>query len=384
MILHVDMDAFFAAIEQRDRPETAGRPLVVGGNSKRSVVATASYEARGFGIHSAMPMYMAMEKCPHLIVIPSNKSKYAAVSGRIMTLLNGFTPLVEPVSIDEAFLDITGCERLFGSVEKICVAIKDRIRQETCLTCSIGASHLRFLAKIASDMDKPDGIHIIERKDAPEVIKTLPIKKVPGVGERAMEQMKRLGILTLGDISRIPHPILEKKFGKFATDLLNFSRGIDPSAIGTGGPMKSISSESTLESDTLDMVVMKKHLLAHAQRVGRQLRAKGLLAGNVTIKVKFSDFTQISRQTKPTVPICASTAIYREACTLFEQTAKDRKIRLLGVGVSSFSTPDAPVQLELFDNIDQRDERWAVLDRAVDRISRRFGAESITPASLKY
>lgn len=383
MILHMDMDAFFAAIEQRDHPETAGRPLVVGGNSKRSVVATASYEARRFGIHSAMPMFMALDKCSHLIVIPPDKSKYAAVSGQIMTLLNEFTPLVEQVSIDEAFLDITGCERLFGSVEKICVAIKDRIKQETGLTCSIGASHLKFLAKIASDMNKPDGIHIIKRADTPEVIQTLAIKKVPGVGERAMDQMKQLGIITLGDISRIPHPILEKKFGKFATDLLNFSRGIDPSTIGTSGPIKSISSESTLENDTLDMVVMKKHLLAHAQRVGRQLRAKNLLATNITIKLKFSDFTQITRQTKLMVPICASTAIYREACTLFEQTAKTRKIRLLGVGVSSFSTPDAPVQLELFDNIDQKDRRWAVLDRAVDRISHRFGAKTITSASLK-
>jgi DNA polymerase-4 len=301
-----------------------------------------------------------------------------------MTLLSEFTPLVEPVSIDEAFLDISGCERLFGSVETICAAIKGRIQQETGLTCSIGASHLRFLAKIASDMNKPDGIHIIEQSDAPEVIQTLSIKKVPGVGERAMGQMERLGLGTLGDISRIPPHILEQKFGKFAVDLLNFSQGIDPSTIGTVGPVKSISSESTLENDTLDMAVIKRHLLAHAQRVGRQLRAKELLAANITIKVKFSDFTQITRQNKLIAPICASTAIFREACSLFERTALPRKVRLLGVGVSSFSTPDTPVQLELFDPVDQGDERWAVLDRAVDKISRRFGAESITPASLKY
>ena len=383
MILHMDMDAFFAAIEQRDRPESVGRPLVVGGSSTRSVVATANYEARRFGIHSAMPMFMALEKCPHLMVIPPDKPKYAAVSGQIMALLNAFTPLVEPVSIDEAFLDITGCGRLFGSVEKICAAIKGRIKHETGLTCSIGASHLRFLAKIASDMNKPDGIHIIEQADAPKVIQTLAIQKVPGVGERAMGQMERLGIRTLGDVSRIPHHILEQKFGKFAVDLSNFSRGIDPSTIETDGGVKSISSESTLENDTLDTAVLKKHLLAHAQRVGRQLRAKGLAAANITIKIKFSDFTQITRQKRLKAPVCASTAVYREACDLFEQTPTPRKIRLTGVGVSSFSNLQAPVQLELFDNADPMDERWAVLDRAVDRISRRFGPQTITSASLK-
>lgn len=383
MILHMDMDAFFAAVEQRDRPELAGRPLVVGGSSRRSVVATASYEARRFGIHSAMPMFMAMEKCRDLIIIPPDKPKYAAVSDQIMTLVGKFTPIVEPVSIDEAFLDITGCERLFGSVEEICTAIRQTMKQEIGLTCSIGASHLKFLAKIASDINKPDGTHIILPSDAPDVIEGLLIKKIPGVGKRAMGLMQQLGIVTLGDINRIPLHILEKKFGKFAHDLLNFARGVDPSKVDADQHRKSISSESTLENDTLETAVLKRQLLSHSQRVGRQLRAFGIKALNTTIKVKFSDFSQITRQTKFMEPICSSTAIYNEACSLFEKINLNRKVRLIGVGVSSFSTPENPVQMELFDSPGAKEKKWAALDRAVDNISLRFGGQTITAASLK-
>jgi len=383
MILHVDMDAFFAAIEQRDRPELAGRPLVVGGSSTRSVVSTASYEARRFGIHSAMPMFMAMDKCRDLIIVPPDKPKYAAVSGQIMSIVSRFTPIVEPVSIDEAFLDVTGCERLFGSVQAICAAIRQTIKQEVGLTCSIGASHLKFLAKIASDMNKPDGTHIILPSDAPAVIQNLPIKKVPGVGRCAMDRMGQLGIVTLGDVNRIPFHILEKKFGKFAFDLLNFAGGTDPSKVRTDHLIKSISSESTLENDTLETLVLKRHLLAHAQRVGKQLRAKGIKALNTTLKVKFSDFSQITRQTKLMEPICSSMAIYNAACSLLEKTILTRKVRLIGVGVSSFSNLETPVQMELFDSPGIQEKKWAALDRAVDSISQRFGGQTITAASLK-
>lgn len=383
MILHVDMDAFFAAIEQRDRPELAGRPLVVGGSSTRSVVSTASYEARRFGIHSAMPMFMAMDKCRDLIIVPPDKPKYAAVSGQIMSIIGRFSPIVEPVSVDEAFLDVTGCKRLFGSVQAICAAIRQTIKQEVGLTCSIGASHLKFLAKIASDMNKPDGTHIILPSDAPAVIQNLPIKKVPGVGRCAMDRMGQLGIASLGDVNRIPFHILEKKFGKFAFDLLGFAGGTDPSKVGTVHLIKSISSESTLENDTLETLVLKRHLLAHAQRVGKQLRAKGIKALNTTLKVKFSDFSQITRQTKLMEPICSSMAIYNAACSLFEKTILTRKVRLIGVGVSSFSNLEAPVQMELFDSPGIQEKKWAALDSAVDSISQRFGGQTITAASLK-
>jgi DNA polymerase-4 len=400
------MDAFFASIEQRDDPRLIGKPIVVGGHSKRSVVSTASYEARRFGIHSAMPMFMALEKCPHLIVVQSDKAKYAAESTRIMAIFNDFTPIVEPVSIDEAYLDVSGCERIFGPPHNIAMIIKERIKKETRLTCSIGGAHLRFLAKIASDINKPDGIFIIEQDQAPEFIETLEIRKIPGVGKRAMEQMEMLGIHTLGDISRLSPAILQHKFGKFGTQLRNYARGIDPSTVGADGPRKSISSESTLETDTSDMTFIKKQLLAHAQRVGRDLRRQALLAANVTIKLKFSDFTQITRQNKLTAPICSSSAIYREAVRLVENwgtensgtnfksngtgtncTGTDfksvpKKIRLLGIGVSSFSDPGTPVQLDIFESTERKEKKWETVDKAVDKISRRFGNNIIKKATL--
>ncbi len=382
MILHIDMDAFFASIEQRDDPRLAGKPIVVGGHSRRSVVATASYEARCFGIHSAMPMFMALERCPHLVVVQSDKAKYAAVSSRIMEIFNDFTPVVEPVSIDEAYLDVTGCERIFGPPHNIAMVIKERIKKETRLTCSIGGAHLRFLAKVASDVNKPDGIFIIEQDQAQEFIATLEIKKIPGVGKRAMEQMEMLGIHTLGDVNRLSPAILQQKFGKFGNRLRNFAQGIDPSTVGADGQRKSISSESTLETDTSDMTFIKQQLLAHAQRVGRDLRRQELLAANVTIKLKFSDFTQITRQNKLTAPICSSSAIYREAVRLVEKTAMTKKIRLLGVGVSSFSDPGTPVQLDIFESTERKEEKWETVDKAVDKISSRFGNDIIKKATL--
>jgi DNA polymerase-4 len=268
--------------------------------------------------------------------------------------------------------------------------IKEIIKKDTRLTCSIGGAHLRFLAKIASDINKPDGIFIIEQDQAPEFIETLEIKKIPGVGKRAMEQMEMLGIHTLGDVNRLSPAILQHKFGKFGTQLRNYARGIDPSTVGADGPRKSISSESTLETDTSDMTFIKKQLLAHAQRVGRDLRQQALLAANVTIKLKFSDFTQITRQNKLTAPICSSSAIYKEAVRLVEDflnfTGTDfksvPKIRLIGVGVSSFSDPGTPVQLDIFESTDRKEEKWETVDKAVDKISRRFGNNIIKKATL--
>ena len=203
MILHVDMDAFFASIEQRDNPNLKGKPIIVGSLSKRGVVSAASYEARKFGIYSAMPIFQALKKYPDLIVVPVNKNKYASTSQKIMKIFKEYTPLVEPVSIDEAFLDITGCERLLGSHKKIAINIKKRIKKELSLTCSIGAAPVKFLAKIASNMNKPDGITIIKKHEAKKFVLTIDIKKVSGVGKKVIKQMKMLNIKTLGDINKI-------------------------------------------------------------------------------------------------------------------------------------------------------------------------------------
>jgi len=347
MILHIDMDAFFAAIEQRDNPDLKNRPVIISGNSKRGVVSTASYEARKYGICSAMPVFQAKQKCDHLIIVPGNMKKYQAASRRIMEILSHFSPLVEQVSIDEAYVDITGCERLFGSSEDIALAIKNSIYTELSLTSSIGIAPIKFLSKIASDMNKPDGITIIKRSQVKEFIFSLPIQKVPGVGKNAMKVMEILQIKTLGDINRYTLPILNKKFGKMGQRLLELSNGIDSSKIETSYIRKSISSETTLSKDIFDFEIVKQVILDRSQSVGRTLRKKNLVCKNVFIKLKFSDFSQITRSKKLDTSICSSSAIFNEAVTLFKKVQLKKKIRLVGVGVTALKDKNAPVQLQL-------------------------------------
>lgn len=276
MILHVDMDAFFASVEQRDTPGLKGKPVVVSGHSKRSVVSTASYEARKFGIHSAMPVFQAKQLCPQVIILPGRREKYAADSRRLMDILSRFSPLVEPVSIDEAYVDIHGCDALFGSPEEIGLKIKAAVFRELALTCSIGIAPVRFLAKIASDMNKPDGMTLIRRQDMENVIRALPIDRVPGVGVQAMKQMASLQIQTLGDIRQFDQDLLNRKFGKMGTRLSQLCMGIDDTPTETRAVRKSISSEITLADDISDPAGVRKILLAHAHRVGRDLRKKKL------------------------------------------------------------------------------------------------------------
>ncbi len=246
MILHIDMDAFFAAIEQRDNPFLKNKPVIISGNSKRSVVATASYEAREFGIGSAMPVFKAKQLCDHLEIVPGNRKKYQTESKKIMKIISYFSPLLEQVSIDEAYLDITGCERLFGSFKNIALSIKKEIYNQLSLTCSIGMSPIKFLSKIASDMNKPDGLTIIEQSRVTAFIFSLPIQKVPGIGKNSMKSMQLLQIKTLGDIKKYSLPVLTQKFGKMGKRLLELSKGIDKSRVETNYIRKSISSETTL------------------------------------------------------------------------------------------------------------------------------------------
>ena len=233
MILHIDMDAFFAAIEQRDNPDLKNKPVIISGNSKRSVVATASYEARKFGIGSAMPVFKAKQLCDHLEIVPGNQKKYQAESKKIMQIIYHFSPLMEQVSIDEAYLDITGCERLFGSFKGIALLIKKDIYNQLALTCSIGIVPIKFLSKIASDMNKPDGLTIIEQFRVKDFIFSLPIQKVPGIGKNSMKNMQLLQIKTLGDIKKYGLPVLTQKFGKMGKRLLELSNGIDKSRVET-------------------------------------------------------------------------------------------------------------------------------------------------------
>jgi DNA polymerase-4 len=383
MILHIDMDAFFAAVEQRDNPELKHRPVVVCGNSPRAVVSTASYEARQFGIHSAMPLFQAKQLCPHLIVVPGHRDKYAAASQQIMAIISKFTPLVEPVSIDEAYADVTGCSTLFGPPPVIARQIKQTLYNHLALTCSIGIAPVKFLAKIASDMNKPDGLTHITREQMPKVIQTLPVHQVPGVGKQAMHRMKELNIQTLGDIQRFDVTLLNKKFGKFGQRLYQLCRGLDDDRIRPRAARKSISCETTLETDISDEQTARKILLSLAGRVGRELRKKNRVCESVSIKIKFSDFTQITRTRKTQARTCSTEAIFHQARLLFEQVKLTQKIRLLGVGVSHLQPKHAPVQMALLSlPEDNTTKQWESVDQAMDRIFEKFGREMVTPAVL--
>ncbi len=383
MILHMDMDAFFASVEQRDNPRLRGKALVVSGHSKRSVVSTASYEARKFGIHSAMPLFQALRLCPHLTIVSGNREKYIRDSKKIMEILSRFTPLVEPVSIDEAYMDIQGCETLFGSPKQIAMKIQHQVAQELGLTCSIGAAPVRFLAKIASDMNKPNGFTMIDKDNMAEFINTLPIGKVPGVGKQAMVAMTALNIQCLGDIQRLPPQVLDTKFGKMGQRLSALSRGIDPTPVGGRTVRKSISSETTLSQDISAPADIKQVLLACAQRVGKDLRKKRWLCHHVSIKIKFSDFTQITRVKKTRSWISSSNAIYDEARILLHRVNLKKRIRLIGVGVSHFMDESRPVQMSLIpDPAEIANKQWESVDHAVDAVMDKFGSNVIQKATL--
>ncbi len=382
MILHIDMDAFFAAIEQRDNPDLKNKPVIISGSSRRSVVTTASYEARKFGIGSAMPVFKAKQLCDHLEIVPVNRKKYQLESKKIMQIIARFSPLLEQVSIDEAYLDITGCERLFGSFKEIAFLIKKEIYDNLALTCSIGMTPLKFLSKIASDMNKPDGLTIIKPSEVKDFIFSLPIQKVPGVGKNAMKRMQLLQIKTLGDVRKYTLPVLTQKFGKMGKRLLALSCGIEKSTVETSAIRKSISSETTLSNDTADFLTIRNIILERSQIVGHTLRKKELVCENVFIKLKFSDFSQMTRSRKLNLSICSSSALFNEAFSLYKKVKLKKKIRLVGVGVSALKDKHAPVQMLLIQDFDNNNKQWESVDFAVDSISEKFGMNIINRASL--
>lgn len=383
MILHIDMDAFFAAIEQRDNPELKGVPVIISRDHKRGVVATASYEARKFGIHSAMPVFMAKQRCGNLTIVPGNMKKYKAVSLSVMEILSSFSPLLEQVSIDEAYLDISGCERLFGTPEEIGMSIKKKIKDRLVLTCSIGIAPVRFLAKIASDMQKPDGLTLIKKSEMNDFIKNLAIEKVPGVGKRAMDQMVLLKIETLSDIKKYSLSILTQKFGSMGKRLFELANGVDSTGITKHAVRKSISSETTLTEDISDFETIKQIILDRSQTVGRQLRKKNSFCSIIFIKIKFADFTQITRQKKINHPVSSSNAIFNNAVSLFKKIQLKKKIRLIGVGVSALKDKHSPVQLLLTTTENKQQKQWDHVDSAMDRISEKYGSTMVTKATLR-
>ena len=383
MILHIDMDAFYAAIEQHDNPELKGKCVIVGGTTGRGVVSAASYEARKYGIHSAMPIFQARKKCPEGVYIHPRMARYRQISEKVMAILMSFSPLVEPVSIDEAFMDISGCGRLQGSPEEVARAIKAEIRGRLALTCSVGGAPVRFLAKIASDMNKPDGMTIIPPSAVPEFIKTLPIEKVPGVGKNARQRLYMLGIHYLGDVNRLSLQVLEKKLGKFGRRLSELAAGMDKTPVSPEGERKSISSEITLDRDTGDRRQLEKILLQQSQVVARSLRKKAFRARTITLKIKRADFKQFTRNKTITSPTQSSETIYKAAVALFKRCRVKQKIRLIGVGASGLVSDAVPLQMDMFSPLSDPDEKtWEKVEHTLDRISRKFGNDAVRRASL--
>ncbi len=382
MIFHIDMDAFFASVEQKDFPDLSGNPLVVGGKSGRGVVAAASYEARRYGIHSAMPIFMARQRCPGLIIVPPRKHRYKEVSRSIMAILGRYSPIVEQVSIDEAYMDAAGCHRLFGPAEEMARAIKDEIYAKTALTCSIGVAPLKFLAKIASDMKKPDGLTVIHDEDVPDFIFSLPVEKVQGVGKNAFQQLRQLGITTLGDVRRFETDALVKRLGIYGHRLMDLACGRDSSTVTPHRPTKSISTERTLSADTRDRKQLRQHLLSQSQEVGRQLRHQGFLARTITLKLKDADFRQITRSVTIDHATQCSQRIYQMAETLLSGQEIDNPIRLIGIGASALIRDTEPIQMSLFSQATQPVNRWDEIDRTVDRITERFGNCAVHRGSL--
>lgn len=383
IILHIDMDAFFASVEQLDDPSLRGKCVVVGGESQRGVVAAASYEARKYGIHSAMPIFQARQKCRTLMIMPPRRKRYAELSRRIMALLRDFSPLVEPISIDEAFVDITGCRRLYGATDSIASAMKNRIFHEVGLTCSVGVAPIKFLAKIASDLDKPDGLTVISPEQMPGFIDQLAIGKVPGVGRQAGRVLSALGIKTLGQVRQCPKNLLIKKLGKFGHRLMALSRGEDPSPVSTHSEAKSISTETTLNQNTFDRELLSGYLLSQSQSVARQLRRKKVRSRTIVLKVKTADFKLHSRSRTLSRPVQSAEKIYQVAMELFRQFPLKQAVRLIGVGAGVLQPVSTPVQAELFpDGRQVRDHKWEKVDRAMDAVAERFGDAAVTRGKL--
>jgi DNA polymerase-4 len=387
VIAHIDMDAFYAAVEAFDNPALKGKPVIVGGDMRRGVVSAASYEARAFGVHSAMPLFRARRLCPAGVFLPVRMERYIEVSRDVMDCLEEFSPLVEQVSVDEAFVELTGTGHLLGDPEAAARRMKARIVETTSLTCSIGVSVTKLLAKIASDMHKPDGFTIVPPDDVERFLQALPIRKVPGIGEKSAEELAKLGIQHVGDIVRYRPALLEERFGKYGAWLLEVAHGGDDSAVEPHRAPKSVSAEDTLPEDTDDEAVLRKHLLEQSDRIARRLREEGFRARTVTLKLKHHDFRQITRSETLDEPTQLGEVIYHEAVKLLGMYNLRSRVRLVGVGASNLEPLDAPgmiaSQMSLFGEPCERNEKWAKVERAADEIAKRYGEGALKRGRLR-
>jgi len=372
------MDAFYASVEQRDRPETRGHPVIVGADPRgRGVVSAASYEARRFGVHSAMPISRAFRLCPKGIFLPVDMDKYAAVSREIMDILASFTPLVEPLSIDEAFLDVTASRALHGDGAAIAQQIKVFIRARVELAASVGVAANKFVAKIASELEKPDGLVVVPHGGEAEFLAPLPVSRLWGVGKVTGGELESMGIRTIGQLARIPPEHLEARFGQHGPGLLDLARGLDDRTVEPDAPPKSMGAEETFGRDTRDVDLLRATLRGQSERVARELRESGYAGRTVTLKLRFADFSTITRA-HTADPTQDGLAIFQAVDALFGRVRLEQAVRLIGVSVSGLG-PAGSGQLSLLQPEVQRRERLA---RAVDRLASRFGDTAVRPASL--
>jgi len=381
-IIHFDMDAFYPSVEILDNPALKGRPVIVGGSKERGVVSSASYEARRFGVHSAQPVAKAKRLCPDGIYLPVRMSRYREISQQVFKVFYRFTPLVEPLSIDEAFLDVTGSIRLFGQPEDIAKKIKQIVLTETGLTVSAGVAPSKFVAKIASDIDKPDGLTVVHPDGVRDFLDPLPIKKMWGVGKVTQLSLSRLNIHTFRELRQTPVKVLGKKIGKHGVRIHLLAMGIDERDVIPDHDVKSIGHEQTFSQDIISLNEAQKELLALSNKVARRMRHKDLKGKTITLKVKYFDFVQITRSTTLPKSIDDGFEIYSVACRLLKKTEVTKKpIRLLGISLSQLNFSGIGTQLSLFDQ-DPSSQKRQRLNIALDSLYEKFGDKSVVLGTL--
>ena len=378
-IMHVDMDAFYAAIEQRDNPELKGKPVIVGGTiESRGVVSTASYEARKYGVHSAMAMTEAHRRCPDGIYLPVDMQKYRRVSRQLMEIFHRFTPDVEAISLDEAFLDLTGSQKLFGPAEEIGMEIKRLIREELQLTASVGLSYNKFLAKLASDMDKPDGFYRILPEELEEKVWPLPIRRMMGVGGKTSQMLEQMGVTTIGQLAKVNTGLLEHLLGKQGVVMHQVANGIDDRRVEPVRESKSVGRETTFPQDICEQYLLETILFTLADDVCHTLRISGLKGKTVSIKIRYPDFRSITRAVTLEQYTSSFEPVFAAVQDLMQHNYKDgAAVRLIGVTVSNLKKDDQIVeQQELFQNATAQN-RQNELNKVMDKINEKYGGNTV-------
>jgi DNA polymerase IV len=376
-ILHIDMDAFYASVEQLDNPELKGKPVIVGGSVKqRGVVAAASYEVRNYGVHSAMPTFQALKLCPHAILLPVRMNRYVEISKRIHKIFYDYTPVIESLSLDEAFLDVTGSIQLFGPAETIGKEIKDRIKRELGLTASVGVAPNKFLAKLASDLDKPDGFVVITEQNKQQILDSLPVSRIWGIGKVTADILRSKGLTTIEQLRKTPFAVLQSIFGNQAQEVLELAQGIDDREVEAMREAKSISAEETFAQDVIDKEFLLNVLFNQVEEVAQRLRAEKVEGKTITLKIRYKDFTTITRSRTMGEFTNTTKLLRQEAQTVFEEWYKKSaaKIRLLGFGVSHLRTEGSGQQL-LFSN--PEDKKQKTIGEVFDKIRDKYGEDML-------